>query len=199
MLLLIAACHSPEPDVPPDPAIPPLSTSSPVTATRAVTPTLRAGVVDTPSVAATPQPPAPPSASQGNTATLTLRDIPTYPGAQPVPPDKNPTTATLLESIRNQVAADARLESEVFMLVGAEVNDRARDVELFYITELTELTAWQRSSTINYDIALPEVEDGKIATAMSWHSDNQIFTFVLVERYGQYVLMTLLQTNSDSA
>jgi hypothetical protein len=73
-------------------------------------------------------------------------------------------------------------------------------VELFYTTELAEQAAWQRAATVGYDLALPEAgESGEIATAMSWRRDNQLFTIVLLERYGQYVLISLLQSSPEAS
>jgi hypothetical protein len=128
-------------------------------------------------------------------ARLSLHDIPRYPSVQPIPPDKNPVLATIIEEVRQQAGDESQIEAEAFTLVGGEATTPVRDIELFYTTELAE--GWQAVPEPRYDVAMPpDRAGGAIATSMSWNRDNQTFMVVVVEMYGQSFLITLLQSDA---
>lgn len=201
--LLMAACTTqPTPEQSTPAALTDQTSTTPAPTLQPTATTARLPTLEPASTAPTREPRATPQQrdnvhdAEDHTTDLTIQrpdDIASYPGAQPVPPDKNPLIASVVESLTQQTVPTATVEVAVSMLVGGEAGAIPRDVELFYTTELTE---WQSAPQANLDVALAEEPGATLTSQMSWQRGNSIFTVLLLDQYGQQVLITILRTHT---
>lgn len=127
---------------------------------------------------------------------LTLRDLPLYPDAQELPPDKDPAITSLLDALREQIAAEVDQEGRAFRILGAGGVDAAtiaEDVEIFYDMELAE---WEREPDNRFAIP-PLAEPSDVVFQASWRHENNVVTFVIVQYLGDYFLLQVLEHVDD--